>query len=200
MRVGATAEMMARRTWSSPRSIPLLVALLIVGCASLPYVPVEGTVAPSKYGFQVTMPPGWYRATAVEDRLLMTRDGLLLQSINVGRTSIDEALKLTGRKFDDTMSPSQAAGLEIDEVRSFSEHLDLSVEDNSLAVVAGRPAFRLVYAWHTRGGLRLKAVHYGFVDGRWVYHLIYRAAVRHYFDRDLDAFEQVRESFRLLET
>jgi len=31
-----------------------------------------------------------------------------------------------------------------------------------------------------------------------VYRLIYQAAERYYFDRDLPTFERVRESFRLL--
>jgi hypothetical protein len=37
-----------------------------------------------------------------------------------------------------------------------------------------------------------------FLEGKWVYRLIYQAAARYYFDRDLATFETLRESFRLL--
>ena len=50
--------------------------------------------------------------------------------------------------------------------------------------MAGEPGFRLVYAWKTKEGLRLKAVHYGLLDEQWLHRLIYQAAARYYFDRD----------------
>jgi len=62
----------------------------------------------------------------------------------------------------------------------------------------GRQGFRLVYTWATKDGRRLKRIHYGFMEGKWVYRIIYQAAARHYFDRDLTTFEKLRESFRLL--
>jgi hypothetical protein len=37
-----------------------------------------------------------------------------------------------------------------------------------------------------------------FLEGSWVYRLIYQSAARYYFDRDLATFEKLRESFRLL--
>ncbi len=42
------------------------------------------------------------------------------------------------------------------------------------------------------------ANNYGFLDGKWVYRLIYQAAARYYFDKDLAAFERVRQSLKLL--
>lgn len=62
----------------------------------------------------------------------------------------------------------------------------------------GRGGFKLVYTWTTKDGYRLKRIHYGFLEGKWVYRIIYQAAARHYFDRDLATFEKLRESFRLL--
>ena len=72
------------------------------------------------------------------------------------------------------------------------------MEENAPATVAGRPGFRLVYTWKTKEGLRLKRVHYGFMDGKWVYRLVYQAAARYYYEKDLATFERVRESFKLL--
>ena len=62
----------------------------------------------------------------------------------------------------------------------------------------GRAWFSAGYRWKTKEGLRLNAVHYGFLHGNALYRLIYQAAARYYFDRDLATFERVRESLRLL--
>ena len=64
-----------------------------------------------------------------------------------------------------------------------------------MVVLDGRRGFRLVHTWTTKGGYRLKRIHYGFMEGKWVYRIIYQAAARHYFDRDLATFEKLRESF-----
>ena len=55
-----------------------------------------------------------------------------------------------------------------------------------------------MYSARLKSGLRLKTVHYGLLDGKWVYRLIYQAPARYYFEKDLATFEQVRESFKLL--
>jgi hypothetical protein len=77
-------------------------------------------------------------------------------------------------------------------------HRPIELIENIPTTVGGKPGFRLLYSWKTKDRLRLKRVQYGFVDGKLVYRLIYQAAARHYFDRDLATFERVRESFRLL--
>lgn len=157
-----------------------------------------GKLSLSEYNFEVTVPEGWHRAMRAEDRLLITRDGMLLQQIWIERFAIEKDLKHTKRKFDATLPPHEVAEVELDEHRSNPAVLNFALEENAPAVLDGRRGFRLVYTWRTKDGLALKRVHYGFLEGKWVYRLIYQAAARHYFDRDLSIFERVRESFRLL--
>jgi len=172
------------------------LVLFLAGCA--PFTAVGGKLAFSQQGFEVDLPQAWYKAREVGDALLVTRDGLLLQFIRIERASVEEELPHTKKKFTRGMQPQEAAQLEVDDLRSTPEVFNFEVVENTLATLAGKPGFRFLCAWKTKDGLRLKSVHYGFVDGKWVYRLIYQAAARHYFDRDLATFERVRESFRLL--
>ncbi len=186
--------MKRRAQWAV--AVPLGLGMLLGGC--VPYTAVAGKQTLSEYDVEVTTPSGWYRANRASDMFLITRDGLALQSILVQRVAVADALKFTKRKFADTMPPSEVAEVELDEARSNPDVLNLTVEQNTPTMLDGRPGFRLVYTWNTKAGLRLKRIHYGFREGKFVYRLSYQAASRHYFDRDLAIFETVRESLRML--
>jgi hypothetical protein len=88
--------------------------------------------------------------------------------------------------------------MEVDHLRARPGLRDLDLLEHTPATVAGKPGFWLVYTWKTSRGLRLKGVEYGIVDGQWIYRLAYEAIARHYFDRDLSAFEATVASFRLV--
>ncbi len=181
---------MTRHTWA------IIAAALFAGCA--PFTEVSGTVKLPDQGLEVDAPEGWYQAKGVREGLLLTRDGLPLQFIRIERLSLEQELPHSKKKFTRGMSPHDAAEVEANDLRSNPEVLKLEVLENTPATVAGRPGFRLLCAWKTRDGLRLTRLQYGFVDGTWAYRVIYQAAARHYFDRDLGTFERVRESLRLL--
>jgi hypothetical protein len=53
-----------------------------------------------------------------------------------------------------------------------------------------------VIAYKDRDGLRMKSVVYGALVGQWLYEVTYSAPQRHYFARDLAAFEQARSTFK----
>ncbi len=175
----------------------VLAGLLLAGCA-LRYAAVGGDMSFPEYGFALTAPQGWYQATGPVEAFLITRDGRLLQFIGIQRVEMDKELKFTKRKFDGKMPPHEVAEVELDNERSEPGVGDFAVEENAPATVAGRPGFRLVYTWKTKEGLRLKRVHYGFLDGKWVYRLMYQAAARYYYEKDLATFERVRDSFKLM--
>jgi len=187
---------MKRQAYRAAPWLPLALVLILGGCA--PYTAVSGKQMLTEYDVEVTTPSGWYRADLVGGVFAITRDGLTLQFILVGRVPVDEALKFTKRKFDDKLPPAEVAEVELDNQRSNPAMLNFVVEENVPATLGGRSGFRLVYTWNTDDGLRRKRVHYGFRDGKYVYRLIYQAAARYYFERDLTTFETVRESFRVL--
>lgn len=174
--------------------------LLLAGCA--PFVLASGKQTLSEY--EVTVPEDWYRAMRASgtleapEGLVLTRDGLALQQIRVGRVPVDKELKFTNRKFDEKLPPHEVAEVELDDHRSNPNVFNLTIEENAPVTLDGHRGFRLVYTWQTKDGYRLKCIQYGFLEGRWVYQLTYQAAARFYFDRDLATFEKLRDSFRLL--
>ncbi len=178
------------------------LVLLLAGCA--PFVLASGKHILTEYEFEVTVPEGWYRAMhapgtlEAPEGLELTRDGLALQQIRVERVAMDKDLKFTKRKFDVMLPPHEVAEIELDDHRSNPNVFNLTVGENAPAMVDGRRGFRLLYTWQTKDGYRLKRIQYGFLEGKWVYRLIYQAAARHYFDRDLATFEKLRESFHFL--
>lgn len=172
------------------------MVLFLAGCA--PYTAVGGKLAFSQQGFEVDLPQAWYQAREVGDALLVTRDGLSLQFIRIERVSVEDQLPHSKKKFTARMPANDAADIEVQDLRSSPDLSNFELLDNNPASIGGKQGFKLVYTWKTKDGLRLKRVHYGFLNGKWAYRLIYQAAARHYFDRDLATFERVRESFRLL--
>lgn len=162
--------------------------LVAGGFALNPHQPLE---------FQVTLPAGWRRATFVRDALLLTRDGVSLQYMRIGVVAFGDELPFTKKTFVNGMSPQEVAALELDEVRSDPTLRNFAVIENTPFPLAGFPGFKLIYAFRTGNGLRLKRVHYGVMLGDWVYRIQYQAPARYYFEKDIATFEQVRESFRI---
>lgn len=173
-----------------------LAFIFIVGCST--FRAAGGKFTLSDHGFEVDLPQGWYETQSSMGGLLLTKDGLPLQLIQIERVAIANELPHTKRKFAGGMSASEAAEVEVDDLRSTAEVFNFEVLENMPVTVAGRPGYRLLCAWKSRDGLRLKRLQYGLLDRKWVYRLIYQATARHYFDYDLATFEGVRASFRLL--
>lgn len=175
------------------------VLALAAGCVSLPWVPAEAQHTVRSGHFSVELPRGWMRWNhGPADEVLVTRDGELLQEILVERVPVDAELRHTKKRLARGMLPQEAAEVIIDNYSSDRSNVDFEVKENSPARVAGFPGFRLTFAYRTRDGLRVKVVYYGFVKDDALYGLRYTAPQRYYFDRDLESFEKVLRSFRLV--
>jgi len=61
------------------------------------------------------------------------------------------------------------------------------------------PGYKLLYSFRTQKGLTYKGVDYGFIQGAFYYYAVYEAPARHYFKKDYETFERVRESLRLVQ-
>jgi hypothetical protein len=176
-------------------ALSFLVAAL---SACAPWVLVEAPQRMESHGFEVTLPPGWRRATFTHDTLLLTRDSVILQQMRVERVGIGTDLKHTKKRFSRGMLPLEVAEVELDDVRSDPGVRNFELLENTPFTLSGLQGFKLVYTFKTEGGLRLKRLHHGVMVGDWVYRIQFQAPVKHYFDRDLPTFEQVRESFKII--
>lgn len=195
--------------------LPLFLVVVLSGCA--PYVAVGGKYTAGTENFEVDLPSGWRqhfsafdpmfrqvlpdlveRRDLAQDVVRITRDGLNLQQIGIGRIALDSDLPHTKRKVSKNMLPQEIAEVILDNIRSNPGMTNLQIVENTAASVGGNQGFKLLYSYKTKGGLIVKAAYYGLTVGSWHYYILYEAPQRHYFDRDYATFEQIKNSFRIL--
>jgi hypothetical protein len=175
--------------------VALLFAGILAGCA--PWSPTGGLYKSDKDLYSVDLPQGWMRSDMGKG-FLMTRDGLVLQHIQIQRYDLKEGLKNTKKKLNKEMLPHEVAEVALDDFASIPDVHNFEVQENTPAEIGGVSGFRVVYNWKTKDGLRVRSVQYGFISGEWFYSLRYDAARRYYFEKDRDAFEKVVQSFKLI--
>jgi hypothetical protein len=173
----------------------VLLILLAVGCA--PWVRVGGVYQDGERNFSVDLPQGWMKSS-MDKSLLITRDGVLLQTIIIERLKATDELRYTKKKLEPSMLPHEAAEVIGDNIGSDPSITDFTLLENAPATIANRAGFRLLYTFKNRDGLRFKGVYCGFISGDWFYALRYTAPARYYFDKDVGTFEQVVSSFAFI--
>lgn len=197
----------------------LFLLLIFALPACLPYVLVKGRYTASLENFEVDLPDGWRKHDLMWDHSPMskslleelqkrrkltwdivriTKDGLALQQIAIGRVATDEELPHTKKKLSKGMLPQEVAEVFIDNIRSNPNITNQQFTENTPATVGGYPGFKLLYTYRTKQGLKIKRVYYGVMLSNWCYYLIYEAPASHYFAKDYPVFEKVKDSFRIL--
>jgi hypothetical protein len=129
--------------------------------------------------------------------LLISKDGPFLQYVLIQERPMDRPFKHTRKTFRKGMLPQEAAEVIIDEIVSDPLVLNFQVIENIPAAINGYNGFRVVYTYKDQDGLKLQTIYYGFIEGEYFYNIRYTAAKRYYFDKDVGAFAQVLNSFRL---
>ncbi len=177
----------------------LLVVLFIltVGCAA--WTQVGGLYKSDSLNYSVDLPQGWMR-WGQSDHLLISRDGLLLQNIQIIRHNVKDSLNHTKKKLAKDMLPQEVAEVILDNVASNPEATDVRVIENGPLTISGIPGFRAVYTYKNKDGLKCKSVCCGMLAEEWFYGMTYNAAERYYFDKDVETFEKVVQSFKLIKT
>jgi hypothetical protein len=193
-------------------SSALLLALAPLPSCTVPYQAVSGSHVASAENFSVDLPDGWRQHNASADPLQkftailekrhklswdvlrLTRDGLLLQQICIGRIPIAEELPNTKRKLLTGMSPFDAAELINDNLRANPQLTHQELIENAPATVSGYPGFRLHYSYRAEDRLKMEGIFYGALVERWLYYALYEAPAQHYFGKDLPVFEETVSS------
>jgi hypothetical protein len=193
-----------------------LLNLLLFSSCGAPYALVRGRHVSADANFTVDLPDGWRQHNASFDSLKvvtemlgkrrkldwdvirLTRDGLLLQQIAIGRIPIAEELPYTKRKFADNMIPLEAAEVISDDMRSNSNLYHQQIVEDAPAMLGGYQGFKLHYAYRTEEELKVEGLFYGTLVGPWLYYVLYEAPTQHYFAKDLQLFEKTRSSFEIL--
>jgi hypothetical protein len=179
------------------KKILLLILMLSMSCA--PWVQVGGLYKMESHNYSVDLPQGWMRWNKGDD-LLITRDGVLLQNIQIVRLNTDEPLKHTKKKFSKVMLPQEVAEVILDNIASNKDILNFQLAENSPLKIGENSGFRAVYTYKNKDGLKIKSIYCGFILDKWFYGINYNAPQRYYFDKDFKTFENVLKSFKLVKT
>lgn len=175
--------------------LALILASLEPGCAA--WTLTGGKYVSERDKYEVELPNGWRRPTAMWDALRLTRDGEALQVVKIHRVHIDKDAPHTKRKFMLGMLPQEVAEVVIDDFRSNPNIGDHQVIENVPAKVGGHPGFRMVYTHQTKKGLKRKGAYYGVLVNDWYYYLVFEAPARYYFSKDHQTFERLKETFKI---
>lgn len=147
--------------------------------------------------FSVTVPEGWWQPEYT-NKYLITRDGPFLQYVLIQQRPLDKAFQFTGRKIKSGMLPQEAAAIVVDELASDRYLSNFSLIENAPALIDGHDGFKILFTYKDKKGSAFKTLYYGFVSDGSFYNLRYCAAMRHYFEKDIAAFEQIIGSFKLV--
>jgi hypothetical protein len=179
------------------KKLLILLALLVMGGCG-PWLKAEGPFISDSLNFSMDPPQGWMRRNT-DKYLLVTRDGILLQKIVATRMSLDEEKQFrhTKKRVTAGMLPHEVVEIVLDDVQSDADNLNFEVKENAPATVAGKPGFKVVFTYRTKEGLKYRCVQYGVLWGNDLYSIFYSAPERHYFDKDLPAFDNAVKSFKL---
>lgn len=179
------------------RLLALAAAALAAGCfPSSPWVQAERDFQSPDDQFRIQLPEGWMRVN-VDETMLITRDGLNLQRIQVARHELGKPLKNSKRAPRAGMEPSEIADLVSGELSSGEGITGVKVVESSPATLSGARGFRLVITFKDEDGLRRRAVAYGLMGQKALWIVAYQAPQRHYYEQDLAAFERSARTFRL---
>jgi hypothetical protein len=177
--------------------LPLLLGILIIiSCASAAKERSLNELPDAD--FSVAIPNGWWKPQYT-DKYLITKDGPYLQYVLIQRRPLEKSFRYTRKKMKSDMLPQEAAGIIVDELASDRFLTNFSVIDNTPARIDGQPGFKILFTYNDKKGAQFKTLYYGFISGGWFYNLRYCAAERHYYQKDIAEFEQIKNSFKVID-
>jgi hypothetical protein len=174
----------------------LIFLLFIPACA--PWMKTGGSYESLPHNFYVNIPQEWMMLDT-DKYLLISGDGPFLQYVLIQDRPIDRPFRNTKKKFNRLMLPQEVADVIIDEITSDQSVLNFEIIENAPTRINGHDGFRVVFTYKNRDGLKLKTIYHGFLAGENFYNIRYTAVDRYYFEKDIEAFRKVLESFRLIE-
>ena len=177
-----------------PRIRPwVVVTLLLVACAGPWKTAPDHLVGPR---WVITPPEGWMHLSTQESEMF-SKDGPYLEYILIQTNPLDRGFRYTRQKMNRDMLPHEAAQLISDNMRSDPHIRQFRLLSSSPTTMDGHPGFRLTYTYLDADGVEIKTIYCGVVLPNQFFSLRYTAARRHYFDKELPAFNRAFDSLRL---
>jgi hypothetical protein len=171
----------------------LAMAMALVACAG-PWKKAPDKL--SEHPWSITSPEGWMHLSTHESEML-SKDGPYLDYILIQSKPLYQGFRFTNQKLNPDMLPHETAQLITDNMRSDPLIRRFRLLDSKPAMVDGHEGFKLVYSYQDTYGVDIKSVYYGVILPDLFFNLRYSAPQRHYFEKELPAFNEVVDSLRL---
>jgi hypothetical protein len=186
-------------TRKSTKLVVLLAGVLAAMPALAWKLVAEGTPFTHKSGYSIQYPAGWRWVSSGSDGVA-TRDGVWLQQIFVDFRKHKNAFRALKQDSTPEMMPQELAEKYVAEMAKAGSLQNMEILSNEPTLLAGRPAFRVHVAYRASvdmGSVRYQAVIVGANSPQGIFLVGYDAAVLHYFQRDLEAFEKALATFAI---
>jgi hypothetical protein len=171
-------------------AIPLIAAVSLVACGSA-VQPTTGTYSNDTLGIQIETPEGWYRLVdAPRGSIILTKNGISLETITVGRFELDEKLANSSKRFQAGMTAAEACDVDIDN-HQFAPGLNgFKLLDRGTATIDGRDCYQYSYSYLETSGQPRAVKDYGCIVGTGLYRFHYTAPADQWFPKFLPTFDQ----------
>lgn len=174
------------------RAVLVVATLALAGCQTAAWTRVEApdaiAVAKSKQTF--VPPAGWIRWNEAPSGVVVTRDGTPIQFIRAAQMPHEEAFRGIGKKSNPDLLPNELAELLIASRKAMPGMSGLVVKANEPAAFGGLDGVRLGLAYRDERGAAFDHLVYAAAGADGIFMMEYHALSRHYFARDLPAFEK----------
>jgi hypothetical protein len=185
-------------------AVVLILGFAVSGCATL-WSPLEEGQQEPDVSYKIEFPEGWLKFDSKTSKRMVdpldrgvtiTRDGTMLQNIKVGFMELDQAFLSTKKTLNENMLPQETAEVVVDNFRMAEGVLEFNLLENVPVYVGGHPGFKILFEYKIDNRLWLRRMFYGTILNKRLYFLQYHAPGRYYFERDLETFQNIVDSFR----
>jgi hypothetical protein len=168
-----------------------IVSLALSGCAV--WTKLDGGSL-THAGVTVSAPADWMHLAANRDVLMITRDGIGIQHISAAFLTGDKLFPKTKQTLSNDVQPQELAQRVVGELRQQPEMSGVEIKNVAPATVAGKPGFRALLEWRNDRGASFQRIVAGSAMDGGLFLVQYHALKRHFYERDLKAFDSVLAS------
>lgn len=133
---------MHKPTRSASIALTLAGIVLLTGCTEPTWTVMPGPHYDEEMQVTVDIPKGWSRLGNT-DAIMLTKDGFLLNLIQITRTAYGEKYENTELTIQPGMTELDASQIVLEAMQADQDRSNLVILDNRPAMVAGSPGFRL---------------------------------------------------------
>jgi hypothetical protein len=184
--------MMPRNPLPAVRVALVVATLALAGCQTAAWTRLDNpeAIAVAKSTRAFVPPAGWVRWNNATSGVVVTRDGTPIQYIRAAEMSHDEAFLAIRKKSNADLLPNELAELLIAARKAMPGMSGLVVKSNEPATFGGLDGVRLGLAYRDERGASFDHLMYAAAETEGVFMIEYHALSKHYFARDLPAFEK----------